>query len=164
MSEVIKLSDPVADHDDSPQPFAVTEVIACSHVYRSDWLYADDKGLLVNILLGVSTLASVHRLIAHCGWLTRLQDDQCESLAFTYSSIQDIDVSQSAQDAVRVTVSVREPPRLGKDPITAEQNTDTVFNLDVVFVFIAKDIPRLIDVFLSRGLVRDIPTHSKVTY
>ncbi|OJT04411.1 hypothetical protein TRAPUB_4867 [Trametes pubescens] len=126
-----------------PQPFAVAEVIACSHVYRSDRLYADDKVLLVNVLLG---------------------DDQCESLTIAYSSIQDIDVSQSAQDAARVTVSVREPPRLRKDRITAEQNTDAALNLDVVIVFMAKDVPQLIDVLLSRGLshaVHKIPGASR---
>ena len=39
--------------DISPQPFQVTELLACDQVKSTDRLYVDEKGFVANILLDV---------------------------------------------------------------------------------------------------------------
>lgn len=44
----------------SPQPFHVTEVVACDYVKSTDRLYVDEKGFVANILVDVRIPAQQH--------------------------------------------------------------------------------------------------------
>ncbi|KAI0637537.1 hypothetical protein C8Q77DRAFT_1153270 [Trametes polyzona] len=114
-----------------PQPFIAREVIACGNTFRSDRLYADGKGLLVNVLL---------------------DDEHCESLGIEYSTIQDVDIGQAARHMVQVTMLLSQPPRLGKDHIYPRSADTTCPALRVTFALPDDRIDRLKRALKSRGL------------
>ncbi|KAI8984848.1 hypothetical protein BD414DRAFT_489438 [Trametes punicea] len=115
-----------------PQPFIVQEVVACGTSYPSDRLYADEKTFLANVLLG---------------------DDQYESLEVAYSTIKCVTLAQTAQNAMRVVLSLSDSPKLGKDFLNPER-ADGEACPEIAFIFALDNdqLPKLFKTLESRGL------------
>ncbi|KAI0666118.1 hypothetical protein C8Q78DRAFT_1061541 [Trametes maxima] len=115
-----------------PQPFILQNIIACGKTYPSDRLYADDKIFLANVLLG---------------------DDQYESLEIAYSSISSINTEPLTCGDARVAISMNRLPRLGKEPVSGEE--DHSADLSAGFIVRADEVDRFARALQSRNLNND---------
>ncbi|KAJ3554816.1 hypothetical protein NM688_g2911 [Phlebia brevispora] len=124
-----------------PQPFVISEIVACGQRKPSDRLFVDDKCFLANVLVG---------------------EDSYESLAVAYTSFLNIEIaycglSSKSKDTGKnsdVTVSLSAPPLVGREPVYPETKDRMPMDPVVVFTMQRDDVPRFSEAMQSRGLGR----------